>query len=265
MKRNFKNLFKIGSALSVVGLFALGSYNTFQVNVDSFMLDNEIKFVKRLDELNGHTVSGRLVAHNGNFKSLARPEKKELVKPMYVASEKKEAVKTAPQKIDKSQPEPAITKELNLELSKVFHPNKDLKNKKVTGSLQAYYGIIDSIDFNIEGVTSVSLSKVGKLSGNVFEYSFGDEVYTAMLYEQNKSTYMVTLTTGPKELQGLRLQFKSDGSAIEFAKDDRQEKEQEVARDLNETREEYDKGGFRDEVPAEEQPAPAEYGFNFSA
>lgn len=265
VKLNVKRLFKITGALGTVGLFVLASYNTFQINSDGFMLDNEIKFVKRLDELNGIKVNGRIVAHNGNFKALGKA-KKETYKPR-VNTVSKTVSSPIVKKASSSAPEPAITKELNLELSQVFHPGKDLKKKKVSGSLQAYYGIIDSIDFNIEGVASVSLSKVGKLSGNVFEYSFGNETYTAMLYEQNKSTYMVTLTTGPKELQGLRLQFKNDGAAIEFAQDDSQGKNQEVAQDLNETKEEFDKGGFRDEpAPTESnEPAPAEYGFNFSA
>lgn len=260
MYAKMKRLFKVSGALATLGLMVMGSYNTFQVNVDSFMLEDEIKFVKRLDELNGQTVSGRIVAHNGNWQTLAK-EEKPVLKKVVKKVEKKEVVKAA----STFKPEPAIVEELNLQLSQAFHPGKDLKGKKIQGNLQAYYGVIDAIDFNIEGVANVSLNKVGKLSGNVFEYSFGDEIYTAMLYEQNKTTYMVTLTTGPKELQGLRLQFKSDAN-IDLPNQEATEDSNVLAKDLNSTQEEYEKGGYQEEnAQTENGEKTPTYGFNFSS
>lgn len=262
MSSTAKKFLKISGALASLGIVALASYNTFVINLDSFMLDNEIKFVKRLDELNGLTSNGRVVAHNGNWKSLAPAKKAVEYKPTIKTKKVQKVAITKP--VSTFKPEPAIKDELNLELSKAFHPGKDLKSKKVSGSLQAYYGVIDTIDFSIEGVASVSLSKVGKLSGNVFEYSFGDEVYTAMLYEQNKSTYMVTLTTGPEQLRGLRLQFKSADGSIDLPNRDASEEREALAQDMNETRENYEKGDIQ-ENNKDQNEAPAQYGFNFSA
>lgn len=196
-------------ALFGVAFVAIGTYNSVVVNSDAFMDSQSVRFVKRLDELNGEFTAGRKLANNGEWIKLRSPVKK-LKSPIiqdrlsYTASASTETVK-AEESVD--QAAAAIKEELSLELVEVFNAKKYANPPKAGefgGSLSANNGTIESISVNLPNNESLSIG-VSELAGNVFEYELDGQVLSGMMYQMDKTSYMVTLTNGPYE--GTRLKF----------------------------------------------------------
>jgi hypothetical protein len=186
----------------------IGTYNSVVVNSDAFMDSQSVRFVKRLDEINGVTTSGRQLAHAGEWVKLRSPHVKKLA-----ASELKKdevtLIESGSAKEDDPLVHAAIKEELNLELTEVFNAKKYAQNPKAgefSGTLNANNGIIESISVNLPNNESVSVTFT-EMIGNVFEYEIDGQIVSGMMYRMDKTTYMVTLTNGPFE--GTRLKFAS--------------------------------------------------------
>jgi hypothetical protein len=64
--------------------------------------------------------------------------------------------------------------------------------------------VIESLEVSLPGTEKLSVA-FREMSGNVFDYDFGGELYSGMMYQVDTNSYVVTLTNGP--LEGTRLKF----------------------------------------------------------
>jgi len=206
------------SALSVLGFafIAIGTYNSVVVNSDSFMDSQNVRFVKRLDELNGVTTAGRRLADNGEWIKLRSVPSKPIVQdqvslasaaPRFEA--KQQVAENAPvqQAAPEATADAAIKESLSLELAEVFNAKKYAQAPKAgefSGTLSTHEGVIESMTVGLPNGEAVSIS-TAQMSGNVFVYEHDGQDYNGMMYQMDKTSYMVTLTDGPFE--GTRLKF----------------------------------------------------------
>lgn len=236
----------IGLAFLGVGFLAISGYTSLSINSDDFMNDNEIKFVKRLDELNGHTI--RSVAsiqpmhfNFGGSNSLA--PKPALAK--FQKLEKKgflSGVKNFFQKEnDAPKVKAAIMQELDLTLTEVYSPKKyniPLTKEQFEGSLRANNGIIESMEVRLPNDDGMSISNI-EMNGNIFTCKIGDETYSGMIFTTDNKSFMVSFTEG--NMEGTRFKFDALTPAVE-------ENQQEVVVDQQQPQQQ---GGF------EQAQAPA--------
>jgi hypothetical protein len=199
-------------AFAIVGLFVLtGTYNAVVINSKSHISGSEVKFVKRLDEIYGVTVSGRKLASSVTWKK---------VDPFAVFVEQKSIVSfispSAPKASEEAPESPrevaAVQEELSLNLVEVVNPNKwhnGLVATSFSGSLATNNGVIENLSVSLPNDEGISVSFL-EMTGNVFEYDFNGELCSGMMYQVDKNTYVVTLTNGP--LEGTRLRFSSQAS-----------------------------------------------------
>lgn len=207
MKSENNKMKKLG--LAVFGLFVLvGSYNAFVINSDSHLAQDN-KFFKRLDETFGVTVHGRSMAGSLSWQKL--DPKRVLIRSQQLA--KLEEVKRDIN-IEKGEAsEPAVSEELSLGLVEVINPKKymqGLASDQFNGTLASANGVIESLSVSLPNGEGLSVSFT-ELTGNVFEYEMSGELYSGMMYQVDKNSYMVTLTNGP--LEGTRLRFSSEQPA----------------------------------------------------
>ncbi len=200
-----------------VGLFVtVGTYNAVVINSETHFVGEEVKFVKRLDEVYGVFVSKREVAASLNWQKVS-------VKQAAVYRQFKNSLsdKQLQQMAGEESPvevasQAAVQEELNLTLSSVINPKKwqqGLTPTQFSGSLNTSNGVIESLSVSLPNGEGLSVS-FSEMSGNVFEYDMNGELYSGMMYQDGTNSYVVTLTNGP--LEGTRLCF-SNGEAQEAA------------------------------------------------
>jgi len=247
------------------------------------MDSQNVRFVKRLDEINGVTTSGRQLAHAGEWVKLRSPHVKKLAKSE-LRRDEVTLIESGSAKEDVPLVHAAIKEELNLELTEVFNAKKYAQNPKAgefSGSLNANNGIIESISVNLPNNESVSVTFT-EMIGNVFEYEIDGQILSGMMYQMDKTSYMVTLTNGPFE--GTRLKFASPAIAEESFGNNSEEvaennetiqaevaAEPEYAAVQNDDGSQLEVGTFGNEPQAEQgdiaqttQPIPeGGYGFTF--
>jgi hypothetical protein len=178
-------------------LAMVGTYNAVMINSDSHLSD--AKNFKRLDEMFGVVTEGRAPAVTTGWAKVAKPATS-------VAS-----VKSA-EKIESTVSEDvsaqaAIQDSLSLKLVEVINPKKWEKGVKASdfgGSIATNNGIIESLSANLPENMNIEIS-FSEMTGNVFEYDLNGKVYSAMMYQVDQSSYMVTMTNGP--LEGTRMRF----------------------------------------------------------
>lgn len=212
----------IGITILGAGLMLVGSYTTMSINSEDFMNDNEIKFVKRLDELNGNVV--RSVASikpmNLNFDNAPKsalvkinqaPQRNLITRVKnFFGSEKSEAPKV----------KAAIMQELDLALTEVYSPKKysvPLTKEQFEGSLRANNGIIENMDVRLPGDGGLSISNV-EMNGNMFSCNIGGEKYSGMIFTTDNKSFMVSFTEGAME--GTRFKFDTTTPTVEEAQND---------------------------------------------
>lgn len=203
------------STFSVVALMLLGFYNSVLIKNDSFMAyDSGVKFVKRLDELNGKITHGRMAASTRKWTQL-EPKKVKTKKLI-----KKVAAAPAPKEVDKQEkvepvnvPEPAIKGDLDLTVSNVFIKGP-LKKGSFSGSARTVDGVIEELFVNLPNGDQIAINTRDRMIGNVFQYedSVTRDMRSGMLYEVKPGTYMVTLTNDSK-FKGARIEFVAEGGA----------------------------------------------------
>jgi hypothetical protein len=209
------------SFLAMLFFVVTGTYNAIVITSESHLNGADMRFVKRLDEMNGIVEPGRLVATGIQWQKLSPVQT--IAQDAFRAPvvQQINTVSSSPVADNNLQPQEtpnaAVTEELNLNLVEVINPKKwqnGLPSDQFTGSLTTSNGSIDSLNVtlpNSEGVT-VSFSE---MNGNVFEYDIDGEVYSGMLYQVDQTAYMITLTNGP--LEGTRLRFVGEPSQEQIA------------------------------------------------
>lgn len=209
------------SFLAMLFFVMTGTYNAIVINSESHLNGADMRFVKRLDELNGIVEPGRLVATGIQWQKLEPTQtvssnafRAPVIQEINTVASASSNGESVPPQV---APGAAVTEELNLNLVEVINPKKwqnGLSGDQFSGSLSTANGSIDSLTVSLpngEGVT-VSFSE---MNGNVFEYDIDGEVYSGMLYQVDQTAYMVTLTNGP--LEGTRLRFVGEPSQEQVA------------------------------------------------
>lgn len=187
----------------------IGTYNAVVVNSQSFISSEEVKFVKRLDEIYGVTIQGRQVAAALQWKKIGK------VRSTIISQGPQEyspATNTVVADNAEVAQVAAIQEELSMNLIEVINPNKykeGLAASAFSGSLVTQNGVIESLVVSLPSQEGLNIS-FSELSGNVFEYDLNGELYSGMMYQVDQNAYMVTLTNGP--LEGTRLRFSSVNS-----------------------------------------------------
>jgi hypothetical protein len=207
-------------SLMSLGFIVLGIYNSVVINSDAFMDSQNVKFVKRLDEINGITTKGRQLANAGEWVKLKALPQNTVKSPMLQdklqlisSSSRKEVI--ASNNLDTTEAQAAIQEDLSLELVEVFNAKKYQQAPKASdfsGQLTATDGVIDSISVSLPNSESISIS-FAQMVGNVFEYDYNGQVLSGMLYQMDKTSYMVTLTNG--HFEGTRLKFQAKAETQE--------------------------------------------------
>lgn len=203
-------------AFLAVGLFVVtGTYNTIVINSESHLASSDVQFVKRLDELYGITVPGREVAASISWQKLSPQQVSQYkVKKRFIEQSVKTA-DAAPSAQQEVIPAAAVQEELSLNLVEVINPKlfaQGIPQGQFNGNLSTNNGVIESLSVSLPNVESLSVS-FSEMAGNVFEYDYGGELYSGMMYQVDQGSYMVTLTNGP--LEGTRLRFQTDAPAVD--------------------------------------------------
>lgn len=238
--------------MAMLFFVATGTYNAIVINSESHLNGADMRFVKRLDELNGVIEPGRLVATGVQWQKLEPTQtvssnalRVPVIQEVSTVASSSSGESVPPQ----IAPGAAVTEELNLNLVEVINPKKwqnGLPSDQFSGNLSTANGSIDSLNVSLpngEGVT-VSFSE---MNGNVFEYDIDGEVYSGMLYQIDQTAYMVTLTNGP--LEGTRLRFIGEPSQEQVAANDQ-------VQTGNSGSDEYGNPGEQPEQTAQAEQAP---------
>ncbi len=124
----FKKMTLASLSVAAMALMASGAYNSMVMSDDSFMTEvSEIKFAKRLDEINGKVVVGRMAAST-TWHQMQAPKKVAEIKEQIIKPQKQEVREEVAEVAE--TPAPAITDDLELSLSNVFH-KKPLEKRRV--------------------------------------------------------------------------------------------------------------------------------------
>lgn len=260
--------------VATVALMASGAYNSMLMGDNSFMTEvSEIKFAKRLDEINGKVVVGRMAAST-TWHQMQAPKKVEEIKET-IASQKQESKEEVVQVAE--IPEPAITDDLELSLSNVFH-KKPLEKGAFSGSARTVDGVVEEINVNLPDGNVININTRDRMAGNVFTYEDAEtrERKSGIFYEVKEGTYMINLTNDSK-YAGVRMEFSASiRNGIEVAQNDSYESSYR-----NEVSWKNDKQNLQDEVADEKDywaeqeqenrgdlesgQAQDNYGFNFQS
>jgi len=210
----------------IAALFVvMGSFNSPVLDRTSFLKnDLNIQFAKRLDEVNGNIVEGRMAASIGNtfkWKSLS----KSLIKPTSIKEATAKVLKAQNKKVEKAaieevaktetkeRPTAAITKDLSLTLTGGLYNKKALSDaSQFSGSIRAANGVIEGIEVSLPDGREIDINTSNdEMNGNVFAYDDTEtgEEKNGLLYKVKEGVYMVTLTND-SQYPGLRLEFKTD-------------------------------------------------------
>ncbi len=199
---------KIFLQISFLCFVCVGTYNAVVINTQSEISGQDMRFVKRLDEVYGVITPGRMLAASTTWKKLSPVEYKKdpIVQVVQRIDSSISKVESETETESESGVEAAIKEELNLTLTEVMNPRKwqgPLPSSDFAGNLSTRDGIIESLNISV-GEESISIS-FSEMKGNVFEYAMNGETYTGMIYQVDKQAYIITLTNGP--LENTRLTF----------------------------------------------------------
>ncbi len=210
--------------LAVTALVISGTYNSVMVNSDSFMNEQDVRFVKRLDEVYGVVKVGRQFASTKpQWVKLSHKQVTEVAKNLVPAPAPKIQVAqaSAPSAPAPVETAAAVQEELDLNLVEITNPKKYqgvVPASMFSGNLVAADGRIESLSVSLPNGEGLSINAT-EMVGNVFEYDLDGETLSGMIYQVDQTTYMVTLTNG--SFEGTRMKFSSGAAPVQF--------EQEVA------------------------------------
>lgn len=214
MKAMIRKTTFILSSTCAIGILGLCVFNSFNVNSNKFMNSKTIALSKRLDEMNGEVKFGRQAASSAGWESLANAPKvvakkveKRIIKKKVQKQQQREV------KVVKNLNKASIQESLQLEVAQVFNAKLfknalSAKDGKISGSLSANNGVIESINISLPNGQAIEINTYDEMEGNVFQYESldGGEKLSGMFYKIKEGSYMVTLTND-KNFAGTRIQF----------------------------------------------------------
>lgn len=270
----FKKLTISTMVLSGFAILANASYNTVLMSDTAFMsASSEIKFAKRLDEIEGKVVVGRMAA--STVWQTIEPATEKVVKQKIekkVAEVKQEQASELAQEID--TPAPAIKGDLELSLTNVFY-KKALKEGSFSGSARTVDGIVEEIYVNLPEGEVIEINTREQMMGNVFQYEDSEtrEMKSALFYEVKPGTYMVTLTNDSK-YAGVRMEFNTGDAAIAYDEEYYQDTRGWGTNNQNQEEQLADEADYGNTYPEEQETQPeyqdnaaqeGSFSFNFQA
>ena len=166
-----KTLKKAFLATTVTGtflFFALGSMNSIVVDKNAFLKnDLNIKFAKRLDDIQGVVTVGRTAASLPKF-DMSKSLTTKTVEPKQF---KKMVKAVAPKKVEEKEVEvvevtnpPAVQNTGSLELTGGLYQKRSLEGAKFSGSVQVRNGIIEGLNATLPDGKSLKLRRVCRQS-----------------------------------------------------------------------------------------------------
>lgn len=259
--KTYKKLATWSFVIGGLTLFVWGSMNSQVLDKNAFMQNKyNIKFAKRLDEMNGKLVEGRMAASvdSSKWSKLTTASIKKTIKKLETPK-KQEVAKS----VETPRSEPAI-KDADLILTGGLFNKKPLKDKSAfNGEAKIVDGVLERVDLTLPGGVSVQLSPSNeRLNGNVFTYEDTEtgEARSGLVYMVKKGVYMATLTNDTN-FAGLRLEFKTETLLAELSRkqeeswayndvadqDDSQQTKQannDVQENINENTDQQEAGSF---------------------
>ncbi|MBT4792414.1 MAG: hypothetical protein HON90_12655 [Halobacteriovoraceae bacterium] len=202
--------------LGAIGFVVSGSMNSIVINKKAFLKnDLNIKFAKRLDDMKGEIVIGRMAA---SIPSWRTPTKSLTIKKE--APVKKAINKRAIKIANKIRAKQAITQTNNLPAAAIkstqplsltggFYNKKPLdQTASFSGNAKVTDGVIETLSVTLPDGESFSVNSNIRMVGNVFEYEDSNtrEMRSGLFYVVKKGHYMVTLTDD-SSFSGMRLEF----------------------------------------------------------
>lgn len=216
-----KRAFYGSIVLGACGFFALGSFNSFDISYRKHSLKNDfnIKFAKRIDDMTGEVVVGRMAAsipkwnpfQNKKKVVAQKPKKVEALKPEVKEEKKPEVAKAEPAVIER--PEATVKDVPSAQLVAGLYNKTPLENiPKGAGEVSVTNGVISSLSVSFPDgrVFNPTFSR-DEMVGNVFEYedTGTNELKSGLMYEIAEGHYMVTFTDD-SVFNTVRLEFKTD-------------------------------------------------------
>ena len=219
----------------VFGLFMItGTYNAVVINSESYISGQDVRLVKRLDEVYGVVKPGRLVASSMKWQKLT-PVQATQVKQKFIQQASRPLL--AQPQTSERQPESevvaqaAVQEELSLKLVEVMNPKKwsqGLNQSHFTGSLSTRDGVIEDLSVSLPNDEGLTVAFSG-LTGNVFQYEANGESYSGMMYQVDQNSYKVNITSGP--LEGTIMTFAAEPSVEQLAMEEQHQIQMEQNRE----------------------------------
>jgi len=204
---------KAFTLLAVTALVITGTYNSVMVNSDSFMNEQDVRFVKRLDEVYGVVKVGRQVANaQSKWMKLSNKEVAQVAKNLVPSAAPRLEVAQSSAPSEQIETAAAVQEELDLQLVEVTNPKKYQQPVPATqfnGNLVTHGGVLETLSVSLPNGEGLSVNST-EMVGNVFEYDLDGETLSGMIYQIDQTSYMVTLTNGPFE--GTRMKFSGSAS-----------------------------------------------------
>ncbi len=202
--------------LAVAAVVISGTYNSVMVNSDSFMNEQDIRYVKRLDEVYGVVKAGRQYASvKPEWVKLSNKQVTEVAKALAPSPAPKAVVAQA-QVSAPVETAAAVQEELDLNLVEVSNPKKyqgNVPSSMFSGNLVTADGRIEALSVSLPNGEGLSIN-TSEMVGNVFEYDLDGETLSGMIYQVDQTTYMVTLTN--VTFEGTRMKFSSGAAPVSF-------------------------------------------------
>lgn len=203
---------------TIAALFVvLGGFNSIYTDQTAFMEnDFDIKFAKRIDEMNGEVTVGRLAASLRPWKDSVKKIDMNKVNAqassldVYVVGKEVKAQVAAVQ--DSFVPEPAVKDNLVLELTGGLYDKASINiGNNISGAAETVDGVIQNVKINLPGGEVFTIDTRERMVGNVFEFEDSQtrELRSGLFYKVKANTYMITITDDSK-YAGLRLEFKAE-------------------------------------------------------
>ncbi len=202
---------KMSPIIGLVTIFVLvGTYNAVIINAKTG-IQGAPQSIKRLDEIYGVTLAGRELAGSKSWTNIKTPElpRAKLVQAKTPSVPNIEDIEDNPASI--------ITADMVLPLTEALNPTrwpKPLSSSDFQGTITTSNGIIENLSISLPGVEEISLS-FAELTGNEFQYDYEGMVYSGLVYQADKSAFIVTLTNGP--LGGTKLRFSHSAQEASLA------------------------------------------------
>lgn len=230
-----KTIKKIGLTTALFGsglIVLMGSYNSLVFNKSSFERnDLNVKFAKRIDELNGSIRIGRnaasispfKVTHNMRQNNNVIEEPKEVIQEV---SFKDSGIKKIEAQTEEVKVQEPLIKDLGRAelVSGLYNQNPLKDGQGYSGTISVSDGFVTLSDIVLPDGKTINISTYDRMSGNFFVYEDTEtgEPRTGMIYDREvtaedgkKYNHYVVTFAGDTNHTGTKLEFKSEAQAMD--------------------------------------------------